>query len=109
MTNTVQSRVSNATREKIDWMLAQAASFARAEDYLGAQARARAALKQVLPGDTSLVADIELALARYGVLAVEWQAQNAARHAAYVARERQAIEAPHCEFAGTPARALHRR
>jgi hypothetical protein len=84
-------------------LLDQAAGFARNGDYLGAQARARFAghrltlIAESLPaGDAFVVAAhalLDLRIAHYDSLVLEWQTQVEARRTAYVAREQRAIRA----------------
>lgn len=78
----------------VDALLEQAAAFVRAGDYMEAQARvrcARAALGE--SADAKARAAVARALQRCDALVENWQAENAARSAAYLAREQKAIGA----------------
>jgi hypothetical protein len=82
-------------------LLDQAAGFARGGDYLGAQARARFAERQLaliaasLPaGDAFVIearAHLDLRVRHYDSLVHEWQIEVKARSEAYVDRERRAL------------------
>ncbi len=98
-------------------LLDQAAGFARGGDYLGAQARARFAEQRFLTAAASLPADdawlidmqahVDFRIRHYDALVREWRMVVAARHATYVARERQAIGADNQNVArpvGRPGR-----
>ncbi len=86
-----------------EYLLDQAAGFARGGDYLGAQARARFAESRLvfiaasLPADDACViathAHLDLRIRHYDSLVREWQMQVKARSEAYVDRERRAIGA----------------
>lgn len=73
----------------VNKLLEQAEEFVRSGDYLEAQARARHVQDELVAG-TEASMRVARTLRRYGVLVKEWQAQNAARSAAFVARERRA-------------------
>ena len=72
----------------VDGLLEQAEEFVRAGDYLEARVRTRR-LRDALPRGAE--ARVARALRRDDLLVEGWQAENAARSAAYVARERKAI------------------
>jgi hypothetical protein len=82
-------------------LLDQAAGFARGGDFLGAQARARFAERQLatesLPEGDAWVLTVRARVAsrirEYDSLVRKWQEEVEARHATYVARERRAIGA----------------
>jgi hypothetical protein len=86
-----------------EYLLDQAAGFARGGDYLGAQARARFAESRLifiaasLPANDAFVvathAHLDLRIRHYDSLVREWQMQVKARSEAYVDRERRAIGA----------------
>jgi len=79
----------------VDELLERAEGFVRAGDYLEAQMCVRQ-LRDDL-GDVAEAAPararVARTLRRYDALVGAWQAQNSARSAAYVARERRAIGA----------------
>jgi hypothetical protein len=101
------SETFTLTRDDRAWtvesehLLDQAAGFARAGDFLGAQARARFAVDRLnvavasLPEDDAFAIEtrthLDLMVRHYDSLVREWQTQVDARHTAYVARERLAI------------------
>ena len=99
---------------QFEMLLEQAEGFARGGDYLGAQARAHYARQELADGAASAhAADIDivelrrhldLRLRRYDRLARDWQGENAARHAAYLVRERHAIGADVAESDNSRAR-----
>jgi hypothetical protein len=78
----------------VDALLDQADEFARAGDGLEAQARARRARDRLDDSSAaSTRARVSWTLRRCDALALECQAENAARSAAHVAGERRAIGA----------------
>jgi len=78
----------------VDELLEQTEAFVRAGDYLEARARAGLARDELGDGaEAATRARVARTLRRCDVLAEEWRAENAARCAAYVARERRAIGA----------------
>lgn len=76
----------------VDQLLEKAEEFVRAGDYLEAQARARQVQDELGDGMEGSQR-VARTLRRYGVLVEVWRAQNVARSAVYVARERLAIGA----------------
>lgn len=86
-----EKRDATKLEDEVAFMLRQAAAFAYAGDYMGGQARAHAALARLADGDARLRAGVALAAGRYDEQAARWQVENEARHAAYLAREREAI------------------
>ncbi|AUX40533.1 uncharacterized protein SOCE26_019340 [Sorangium cellulosum] len=76
----------------VNQLLETAEEFVRAGDYLEAHARARQVQDELGDG-TEESQRVARTLRRYGVLVEAWHAQNAARSAVYVARERRAIGA----------------
>ncbi|XXY44937.1 hypothetical protein WME91_33555 [Sorangium sp. So ce269] len=76
----------------VNQLLDKAEEFVRTGDYPEAQARARQ-VQDALGEGTEGSQRVARTLRRYGVLVEAWQAQNVARSAVYVARERRAIGA----------------
>lgn len=105
------ARVRDLASE-FETLLDQAEAFARGGDYLGAQARARFAQKELAGSPTrvpdadngDLRAHLDLRLQRYDRLAHDWRLENDARHCAYVARERLAIGADPAQAGGSDVR-----
>jgi hypothetical protein len=97
---------------EMDALLGEAQAFARGGDFLGAQARVHHAMSELNgradqaspdPAIDGLRARVEVELKEYDLLAGAWQAQNATRHAAFLTRERQAIEPPNHRSNGEQA------
>jgi hypothetical protein len=84
--------IHHSSEIDVNELLEQAEGFVRAGDYLEARARVRHAQDELGDG-IEASKRVARTLRRYGVLVEEWQAQNAARSAVYVARERRAIRA----------------
>ncbi|WP_437622986.1 hypothetical protein [Sorangium sp. So ce1151] len=76
----------------VDQLLEKAEEFVRTGDYLEARARARQVQDELGEGAEGSQR-VARTLRRYGVLVEAWHAQNVARSAVYVARERRAIGA----------------
>jgi hypothetical protein len=104
--------MTRQAQREIDELNEQAAAFARGGDYTGALARAqyaRARLSRYAGPEqadrTTLEdfrADADLVVQRYDRLLREWQAENVARQAAYLARERRAIGAAYSTTGSLP-------
>jgi hypothetical protein len=95
--------IRRSSTAESEYLLDQAAGFARGGDYLGAQARARFAEQRLITIAASLPANdawaiathahLDLRIRYYDSLVRNWQEEVGARHATYVARERRAIGA----------------